>query len=531
MCQPADWKREVVPDHKFDFIDTRDYHDNSFGTRIKYFWLYILILKTFLVYVADIYTGVTMASSDNWSNVIFANCKFGEGNCFIIPFSVGKWLFIGSIIFSFLLLAYEARKAKKIIASRDISFAFTNPMANSYYSLRSYDHFCFFCNIENSTKKTDDFAFFIFFTFKEWKRLLLADGPRAVINGMTLASFVLAKLKANAASKTPLNPFDLSLYFGEDVAKEATTNLMLGTMIFTVLIFAGSLILLIAAGILYVPLLCYIQGNLKEYCVHKVDKRIDELVKRKHKQRMAKQNALARKEAAGDFSHKKDGMGDGLPQPTLPNLSVDDDDDKSIRPLRAPMAPSLHYASSINTDYYDKSEYGGDYPPMPGYDQYPPHTGEYHNDPYANEYLHQSPAYSQQGYNMGQHQQGGYIADPRDVYTGGDQYNGYGHPGAAIPRHGTPGVEAQDGARRRSSGLAYDDEPEPAPVPQRYGTPVQPPSRQGTPGYGYQPPPPRLGTPGYGQPPSRQGTPGYGQPPPRQGTPAQQGWHGQQPGY
>jgi hypothetical protein len=56
-------------------------------------------------------------------------------------------------------------------------------MANWYYSLReylrhgvqvpdpypctgSYNHFCFFSTIESSTKKKDDFAFFIFFTFK-----------------------------------------------------------------------------------------------------------------------------------------------------------------------------------------------------------------------------------------------------------------------------------------------------------------------------------------------------------------------------
>lgn len=30
----------------------------------------------------------------------------------------------------------------------------------------SYDHFCFFCQINNSKKKKDEFAFFIFFTFK-----------------------------------------------------------------------------------------------------------------------------------------------------------------------------------------------------------------------------------------------------------------------------------------------------------------------------------------------------------------------------
>jgi len=43
-------------------------------------------------------------------------------------------------------------------------------------------------------------------------------------------------------------------------------------MLFTVIIFIGSLLLLIVAAVLYVPLLCYIRGNLKEYCCHKVDK-------------------------------------------------------------------------------------------------------------------------------------------------------------------------------------------------------------------------------------------------------------------
>lgn len=55
--------------------------------------------------------------------------------------------------------------------------------------MKSYDHFCFFAQINNSKKKKDDFAFFVFFTFKGWKRLLLADAPRQVINGITLYSF------------------------------------------------------------------------------------------------------------------------------------------------------------------------------------------------------------------------------------------------------------------------------------------------------------------------------------------------------
>ena len=40
----------------------------------------------------------------------------------------GKWIFFGCIIASFLLLGWEWLKARKIIRSRDISYAFTNVM-------------------------------------------------------------------------------------------------------------------------------------------------------------------------------------------------------------------------------------------------------------------------------------------------------------------------------------------------------------------------------------------------------------------
>jgi len=63
--------------------------------------------------------------------------------------------------------------------------------------------------------------------------------------------------------------YDLTKYFRGNTV--IATALTLSTL-FTVLIFAGSLLLLIAAAVLYVPLLCHIRGNLKEYCCHKVDK-------------------------------------------------------------------------------------------------------------------------------------------------------------------------------------------------------------------------------------------------------------------
>ncbi|KAF9226446.1 hypothetical protein BS17DRAFT_775638 [Gyrodon lividus] len=459
------WKREIVPDHKFDFIDTREFTDNGFLMRLKYLWLYIIILKSFLVYISDIFSATTMLTTSAWSNQIFNDCQHQDG-CFYIPFNIGKWLFVGCIIFGFLLLAYEARKSKKIIASRDISYAFTNVMANHYYSLRSYDHFCFFDHISNSTKKKDDFAFFIFFTFKSWKRLLLSDGPRQTINALTLYSIYLAR-KDNGPW------YEVSKYF---TGNSLSTSALTVSTFFTFVIFAGSLLLLIVAGICYIPLLCYIQGNLKEYVCHKVDKRIAEVIKRRNKERLAKAAALAKKEAMGDYSHLKNKKGEmiakPLPQPTLPNLSVDDDDDDAASIVKRGPSPSAYpqdyYHASDNKSIapsYHTTHVGADYsdyPPMPAYntgyshqapgayaqynpsmatfDQEPPQHHVYDDDYGSSVNLPATAApisYQQAGpYDAYGHpgMTGNYVADAHDVYQG------RATPAIRPPSDGTPRV-------------------------------------------------------------------------------------------
>ncbi|KAG8865341.1 hypothetical protein FRB96_000231 [Tulasnella sp. 330] len=439
-CTGPAWKREVVQDHKFDFVDTRDFHTKSFGVRVQYMWIYILVLKSFLVYLSDIYTAATMLTSTTWTNTIYNRCPANE--CPTISFSVGKWIFVGCIIFSFLLLAYEAQKSKKIIASRDISYAFTNIMANNYYSLRSYNHFCFFSQIENSTKKKDDFAFFIFFTFKEWKRVLLADGARQCINGLTLYSFWVANGRGNPFNK-------ISSYYDGDYV----TAGLLVTMIFTCLIFIGSLLLLLVAGILYIPLLCYIRGNLKEYCCHKVDKRIAELLKKKAQQRVLRQAALAKKEAAGDFGHlkgKKGAVPVSLPQqPTLPSVAIDDvlemkDNQYSRQQQDAYWDPD--HKSDYNGSVYQGGGGGGaseyDYPPMPSY-----HQGSVYSngDPHAGDYAYENdmgyagppgedPYSSTAHLTYGAAPPAGYYQEQNGQYYAEDQYQYQQHglpPGAA----------------------------------------------------------------------------------------------------
>jgi hypothetical protein len=453
-CSGPKWKREVVPDHKFDFVDTREFNDNGFVMRVKYLWLYIIVLKSFLVYMLDIFTAVTMLSTNAWSNQIFNDCQDIDG-CVAIPFGTGKWLFVGCIIFGFLLLAYESRKAKKIVASRDISFAFTNVIANHYYSLRSYDHFCFFEHISNSTKTSDDFAFFVFFAFKSWKRVLLSEAPRQTINALTLYAIFLSK------RTVPGNWYDITKYFAHNTA---SASLLMVTTFFTVAVFAGSLMVLIAAAICYIPLLCHIRGNLKEYCCHKVDKRIDAVIKRRQKQRLAVTAKLAQKEARGDFSHFKNKK--PPPQPTLPNLSVDDDDDNTSVNTRAPPP------STYTQDYYSYNSDLGDYPPpMPAYNPYSNHQppgshAQFHQSGYL---PHEDPAYHQ-----------------RPMYDDDNESTAHLATSAApisqqTERVGAPpyGHAAGDPSRLPATRLAYDDGSDYS----RYGAP--PPIQSDNPYGGY----------------------------------------------
>lgn len=85
---------------------------------------------------------------------------------------------------------------------------------------------------------------------------MLADGPRQTINALTLWSIYLSK-------KNKGSWYDISKYFeGNTLSVSALTV----TTFFTVVVFIGSLLLLIVAAVCYIPLLCYIRGNLKVCC-------------------------------------------------------------------------------------------------------------------------------------------------------------------------------------------------------------------------------------------------------------------------
>lgn len=72
----------------------------------RYAALYGALIIAFLVYMSDIFTAVTMLTTKSWSNQIFDDCqKNSVKGCIAIPFETGRWLFVGCIIFSFLLVS------------------------------------------------------------------------------------------------------------------------------------------------------------------------------------------------------------------------------------------------------------------------------------------------------------------------------------------------------------------------------------------------------------------------------------------
>ncbi|CAG8718153.1 5219_t:CDS:2, partial [Gigaspora rosea] len=154
------WKKErdlkVVKDFKYAFVDIEEFEKHDCLSKMRYSVVFFIVLKAVLVYIADLYSMTALLLNDTWTSVKPA-----------ISFSISKWIFVGSIIMSFILLFLEMRKARTIVKSDDISFSFTNKIAYRYYTLTSYAHWCFFQEIQDREKIfPDKVAFHVFFEFK-----------------------------------------------------------------------------------------------------------------------------------------------------------------------------------------------------------------------------------------------------------------------------------------------------------------------------------------------------------------------------
>ncbi|KAI3640027.1 hypothetical protein MIR68_000905 [Amoeboaphelidium protococcarum] len=272
-CMPPKWKRETVVDHKFSYIDVHEFRGkDSVFRRLKYAFLYVLAFKGFMLYVADI------------SSIIFQflaadkAVTFAGGDPRIVEFF--KYIYLFSVLASLALLLIDFRKARKIIKSQDISFTFTNEIAYRYYAFKKYDYFCFFEEINDMKRFKDTLSLFVFFRLRGWKRLIFAETPRAGINMYWL---VLVLISLNYQDgQNALRPY----------MEDNRVFVLLLLVALAVLIYLFSAFSHLIAVIIYIPMICEIRGNLKEYCCHKVDKRIAQLIA-KNESRKAEQAQLS----------------------------------------------------------------------------------------------------------------------------------------------------------------------------------------------------------------------------------------------
>lgn len=158
-----------------------------------------------------------------------------------------------------------------------------------------------------------------------WKHLVV-QAPRQVINIMTLIAF----MKALGFDFTNL----------DDVAQllpslKTADKFTFCVMVFTSLMFIISGVATLIAIVLWIPLVAKVQGNLKEYVCHKMDKRIDAIIKKTTKERAKKLKQQEELEIKEEMSHNGRGRGGTSgsskknpaplpkrPKPTLPDIDV-----------------------------------------------------------------------------------------------------------------------------------------------------------------------------------------------------------------
>ena len=162
--------------------------------------------------------------------------------------------------------------------------------------------------------------------FPAWLRVCFAEGPRQVINALTLYSVMRADLvpTGSHAAKdghTPIVQFFVNLQILAGTEKEQAAILF--GMLYTLVIWVFSALSLIVAVIFYIVFLWHHirEGSLSKYCRRKVDTRLHKIV-------MVKVNKALEKE--DQVRAKQEGKGMGGPrfpeikrQPTLPDLNAD----------------------------------------------------------------------------------------------------------------------------------------------------------------------------------------------------------------
>lgn len=497
------------------------------------------------------YTAVILLAFNRWTNKI----EREE----IIDFQVARIIFCACILVSFILLGIDWFIAVKVMKTDGVAEAYLNVIAVRWNCIwggkgkgdSGWKRFLVFSKLTSSRGFHDYIALFTYFSFKGWLRIIVAEGPRVVINALTFIS--VFKLQTLVKDKNASEGFDKFWTNVSELYKDDKMQvIVLGTMAFTTLLWALAILRLLLASILYGCFLWHAMGegnNLRGYCKERIDTRMGAIMQKKHDKAVAaekqKRRSLLRQptlpllvsgESQGYHPEAMSSTAKLVPsppesvrmaptkvdmnrEPTLPKLNrepVVPNISELERGIKSPGAMSgIHHPAPARTMTRRTNEsHDGYSTPPPQYGKGQDHPDEYQMQPLPRSHTAQplnippvnnwhdtamnSPALMMDSPTLISHSAGprAHTADP---YAGAG-YDGQGY-GANVP-----------GPRSHTAGPGYGG------AQQFRGPHIEPPpmSRSGSAApseRGYGPPPPRSNTagpmsPAYGPPTPRSNTAG-----------------------
>ena len=254
----------------------------------------------------DIFTAANLLFFDRWSGQVKP----------VIPFRISRWIFATCIVLSWILLVYRWVRAVRAMRTGVVAASYLDPLAFMIQSVRTgsngqgWRRFLVFAELTKGRKGAEYVALFTYFsfegkqlilaedhpllTFLAWLRIVFAEGPRQVINALTLYSVMQANL-VPVGEHAPKKGGSSAAQFFINVRILANHNkeqaAILFGMLFTLVVWAIAAISLILAAWCYILFLWHYiptaDDGLSGYCRRKVDSRLREIVGVKVKRALA----------------------------------------------------------------------------------------------------------------------------------------------------------------------------------------------------------------------------------------------------
>lgn len=158
-CFGTSKKYQVKEGTKWHYVNLNDFRSRNCIAIFSYVWVWCLAIISVVVYTLDTFTAVKLLGFNQWSSKIEP----------VIDFNVNKWIFSGTIMFSWVLLMYEYFRAWRVMKKESITEDYLDPLAVVLQCLRipsGWRRFLIFAELTKSKKKAAWVAIFVYFQRK-----------------------------------------------------------------------------------------------------------------------------------------------------------------------------------------------------------------------------------------------------------------------------------------------------------------------------------------------------------------------------